>query len=109
MTTSRRAFLLGAASLLAAPAVVKASSLMPLWVPPKPVFAPIVVNLEGYLYEGKTIVGKWAQKNGRVRWEYVNPVQQDPSNGIYNMSYQGPVARTDYSLKSVPGVSLWPV
>lgn len=32
--TSRRAFLFGAAGLLAAPAVVRAESLMKLWVPP---------------------------------------------------------------------------
>jgi len=34
--TSRRAFLLGAATALAAPAIVPASSLMKLWVPPAP-------------------------------------------------------------------------
>ena len=34
--TNRRAFLLGAATALAAPAIVPASSLMKLWVPPAP-------------------------------------------------------------------------
>ena len=33
---SRRTFLLGAATALAAPAVVRAESLMKLWVPPAP-------------------------------------------------------------------------
>lgn len=36
--TNRRAFLFGAAATLAAPAVVRAESLMKLWVPPTPVW-----------------------------------------------------------------------
>ncbi len=36
MTFSRRTFLLGAATALAAPAVVRAEGLMKLWVPPVP-------------------------------------------------------------------------
>ncbi len=45
--TSRRAFLLGAATALAAPAIVPASSLMKLWVPPAPALVtyPEVVEL----------------------------------------------------------------
>ena len=38
--TSRRAFLFGAAAALAAPAIVPASSLMKLWVPPVPALLP---------------------------------------------------------------------
>lgn len=34
--TNRRTFLLGLGTALAAPAVVRASSLMKIWVPPKP-------------------------------------------------------------------------
>jgi hypothetical protein len=34
--TSRRGFLLGIGAALAAPAIVRADSLMKLWVPPKP-------------------------------------------------------------------------
>ncbi len=38
MTLSRRQFLLSAAALSAAPAIVRAESLMKLWVPPPIVF-----------------------------------------------------------------------
>lgn len=78
MTLSRRTFLLGAATALAAPAVVRAESLMKLWVPPTP---KLVTSLDvggpdytGHLYtkEG-TIVGWWKQKNGRMDFRWDDP------------------------------------
>ncbi len=43
--TSRRAFLLGFGSALAAPAIVRVESIMPLWVP-KPDFRPLYSGFE---------------------------------------------------------------
>lgn len=64
--TSRRSFILGLTSLLAAPAIVKADSLMPLWVPKQRIItmeellgqriaaasARLALDLEGAWYSG---------------------------------------------------------
>lgn len=79
--TSRRAFLFGAATALAAPAVVRAEALMKLWVPPvKPLVmtAPQAteIGLAGEtIYAGDLVVftreaGKWVRAfhdDGRLR------------------------------------------
>jgi hypothetical protein len=65
----RRGFLLGLGTTLAAPAVVRASSLMKLWVPPAPELVPIWGHT-GLLYHKQTVVGVWTQQAGRIRFKY---------------------------------------
>lgn len=70
--TDRRTFLLGLGTALAAPAVVRASSLMKIWVPPAPQLITAIDNAEykGVLYHGVLPVGWYTQKAGRIRYDY---------------------------------------
>jgi hypothetical protein len=54
---NRRSLLLGLGAIIAAPAVVRAESLMKLWVPPKPSFA---------LWEYTTVLEKF--EAGTIYW-----------------------------------------
>ena len=77
---NRRSLLLGLGTVLAAPAIVRADSLMKLWVPPKPkLIVPDLVDeadLSGHLWthDGKR-VGWWVQRNRKVefRWDDDKP------------------------------------
>lgn len=53
--TTRRLFLAGAASLIAAPAIVHADNIMKLWVPPKP---KVILRLQA-----KNAMGEWIDTN----------------------------------------------
>lgn len=62
MNLSRRSLLTGFAGLLAAPAIVRASSLMPIKV-----FTAPVVD-EPFVYDSPNYVGYWIMKDGRTWW-----------------------------------------
>lgn len=78
MTTNRRAFLFGAGALLAAPAIVRASSLMKLWVPP----APKLIG-HTWLYDntGK-IVGYWQDTPSGMKKFNIVKSDYDRTSGI---------------------------
>jgi hypothetical protein len=76
---NRRSLLLGIGAALSAPAIVKAESLMKLWVPPKAKLIDLnsIAASTGKLYDkhGK-IVGWWSQKLDKTvdfRWDDPNP------------------------------------
>lgn len=74
--TNRRAFLFGAGAALAAPALVPASSLMKLWVPPKPALVTVTVDLAKPLFDATgLVVGWWLQHDGGIdfRWDDPKP------------------------------------
>lgn len=92
--TNRRSFLLGLTTALAAPAVVRAESLMKIWVPPAPKLVvpdKALVDHAGHLFDTSTgrVVGWWTQKAGRMTFNYVNPDQVAPENGVWNQSGSG--------------------
>jgi hypothetical protein len=93
--TSRRGFLLGLGTALAAPAVVRAESLMKLWVPPAP---KLIVGVDlagkadyaGHLFmQDGTVVGWWTQTAGKIAFNYHNPDQIAPKNGVWQQSGSG--------------------
>jgi hypothetical protein len=94
--TSRRSFLLGLGTALAAPAIVRAESLMKLWVPPAPKLivatdqALADADYTGHLYmtDGR-VVGQWTQKSGLISFDYTNPDQTRPKNGVWSQSGSG--------------------
>lgn len=79
----RRGFLLGLGTALAAPAVVRAESLMKLWVPPAPkVLRADEPDWEGQLYVGFLPVGRFVQRNGWVDYKYdATDVLGEPNSG----------------------------
>lgn len=84
MTLHRRAFLLGAVTALAAPAIVRASSLMPLYVPPAPVLslAPrlavadpeFMALLSRELLDAMALRSNWRAGVGRPVYEFYREV-----------------------------------
>lgn len=86
MTVTRRSLLVGFGAALAAPAIVRAESLMKLYVPPKPKFVT-VMDLSGpgadkavmalYTYAGEP-VGTWTyHDDGKIS------IQIDPKRHIH--------------------------
>lgn len=72
---SRRGFLLGIASFLAAPAIVRAASLMPVSVlKPEPVFEYTVFDLDGYGNWIPSRIVRWVDD----AWTEVSRLKPDP-------------------------------
>ncbi len=77
MTTTRRAFLLGLGTALAAPAVVRADSLMKLWVPPAPKLIASMEDVQNGLLDDYeegywTPTVNWSDTRvGRIKFEHV--------------------------------------
>ena len=79
---SRRGFLIGSAALLAAPAIVRASSLMPLWIPKQPELVFSLNSLPKDLQNDPTL--SFWYKEGNGEWKTYS--EKINSNRIVNGS-----------------------
>ena len=62
---SRRGFLIGTATVLASPAIVKIESLMKIWVPPQDLMIPINLQDYGLMYKIiREMVRDWENSPG---------------------------------------------
>lgn len=113
--TNRRSFLLGLGTALAAPTIVRAESLMKLWVPPAPKLIAAVdlaeaTDYTGHLYmaDGR-VVGQWTQKSGLISFNYTNPDQTRPKNGVWSTCGSGlRFSKMTEILGVIGGVQLYP-
>ncbi len=79
----RRSFLLGLGTALAAPAIVRADSLMKLWVPPAPKLVRAPPLGRGYLFDATGIPVGWYQERNNSMIEFiVNKGPNDQTHGV---------------------------